>query len=108
MCQNGQGELPRAMGSTRMRTDRVLRTARPSPAASRPGSASSAVKVIAPDWLSWKRIVRWILLIRALGAIGGWSLRDRRIASGRDAHRRPTPAATMCYPVTCLNDTQLT
>ena len=44
MCQNGQDELPRAVGSTRMRTDRVLGRCGSSPGGSRPGSAESCAR----------------------------------------------------------------
>ncbi len=58
MCQNGQDELPRAVGSTRLRTDRVLGTARLQPRriSARLGRKLCAVKIIDPDSASFEQL----------------------------------------------------
>ena len=79
MCQNGQGELPRAMGSTRMRA-RTESSGRRGPAQPHLGQARQKA-VRGQDHRSGFADLEenraMVLLIPALGAIRGWSLPNR-------------------------------
>ncbi len=81
------------------RTDRVLGTARPSRAASRPGSAESCARSRSSIRIRWPGRESCAGPPDPCPRCDPWlESPESCIASGRDAHRPPTPAATMCYP----------
>ena len=94
MCQNGQGELPRAMGSTRM-CARTEFSGRRGPAEPHLGQARQKA-VRGQDHRSGFADLEenraLVLLIPALGAIRGWSLPNRVSPPGvMPIGRRPQP-----------------